>query len=161
MKQLAFVIALILTQTVFAQEVCYQITANKDFWSRTPEMLCVMGDVQDDKYTITLKTGLSMYEQVFATFNVNLLQRIRCADCNKDLFGLANPSNSAFNELSIRFDGTRNLTARSEQGLVFVGANKFFYRSLNQAKIKAIEAKATLRAILLQWQVGSIEHALC
>ena len=67
-----------------------------------------------------------------ATFDLELLQRVRSLNENKDVYGLSNPSNSIFNTLKVVFDGVRpEMTAggsRQEDGKVFVGKNKFFYR---------------------------------
>jgi hypothetical protein len=130
MKTIATAALLVSSVSAFAGEQCYQVSANEVDWSRTPEVLCVDGDVQKNEFAITLKSGLPFDETVVATFNLNLLQRARCLDCNSDVYGLANPSNATFNLLSIKFNGIRNLGTGKEEGTVSIGATKLLYRSL-------------------------------
>ena len=68
-------------------------------------------------------------QKTVAVFNLNLLERARCVDCNQDVFGLTNPSNSTFNALSIKFDGVQDILTRKESGTVTIGTTKFFYQS--------------------------------
>ena len=105
---------------------CYELSADGKAWSRTPELLCVDG--KDKAATITLKTGMPPNPTEVAVFHLDLTARVRCIDCNKDVYGLANPSNSVFNALSIRFDGKRDLKAGTETGAVSIGKTKFRYR---------------------------------
>jgi len=130
MKKFAVIIALFSSVSAFAAEQCYQVSATKDAWSRTPELLCVDGDIQANNFALTLKSGLPFNQTTVATFNLNLLQRARCMDCNQDVFGLANPSNSSFNALSIQFNGKRDMTTMKEEGTVSIGATTLYYRSL-------------------------------
>jgi len=130
MKKIAIVALLLSSVSAFAGEECYQVSAVKDVWSKTPEVLCVDGDIQKNEFTLTLKSGLSSNEISVATFNLNLLQRAKCIDCNADIFGLANPSNSSFNALSVKFNGKRDIQTMKEEGTVSIGATKFYYRSL-------------------------------
>lgn len=116
------------TAAFAAQEVCYQVSANGTTWSRTPESLCLL-ETGDREYSITLKSGLSVSEQEVAKFNMTLLQQARCIDCNANVYGVANPSNSVFNALSIRFNGKVNASTREESGTVSIGQTKLFYRT--------------------------------
>lgn len=109
---------------------CYQVSDQVGIWSRTPEVICVEENAGDTPTsTITLETGL-FNRRVVATFELDLLQRARCMDCNQDVYGLANPSNSVFNSLKISFDGQG--VGEDEAGTVTVGANKFFYRHFSR-----------------------------
>lgn len=112
-----------------AQETCYQVSKDGRRWSRTPESLCLrnVGDADRD-YVITLTSGLSGSEREIAKFNLTLLQSARCRDCNANVYGVANPMNSTFNDLSIRFNGKLNSSGR-ESGTVSIGENRLFYRS--------------------------------
>ena len=105
---------------------CYQLSRDGQSWSRTPEVLCVTeGFGAADESTITLETGL-FNRRVVATYTMDLLQRARCIDCNQDVFGVSNPSNSIFNEMQIVFDGEG--MGEDQTGTVAIGANEFFYR---------------------------------
>ncbi len=107
---------------------CYQVSISENVWSRTPETLCINKTGSEDFFQIKLNSGLSFEQQTVATFNLNLLERARCMDCNQDVYGLANPSNSSFNALSIRFNGKRDMESMKEEGTVSIGETKFFYR---------------------------------
>jgi len=114
-----------------AQETCYQVSASETAWSRTPESLCLL-ETGDREFTITLKSGLPFSEQEIAKFNLTLLQQARCMDCNANMYGVANPSNSTFNALAIRFNGKFKrgpADGRVEFGTVSIGETKLFYRS--------------------------------
>jgi hypothetical protein len=105
---------------------CYQLSLSANLWSRTPELMCV-NEREDGRYAITLSVG--MMPQTVAEFDLDLLSRARCLDCNQDVFGIRNPSNSVFNSLSIHFSGQRD--ANGENGTLRIGANTFYYRSTN------------------------------
>lgn len=109
---------------------CYQLSSNGVAWSRTPETLCVTENPEAPmRNTITLNTGLPPQQQrTVATFELDRLQRSRCMDCNEDVFGVAIPSNSVLNALTIRFEGRRD--QNGESGSVTIGAERFFYRSV-------------------------------
>ena len=130
MKQYLFVLLLIASPLLVAAETCYQVSAVEGAWSRTPENLCVAQVDADSPAVITLKSGLFFDERIVAVYNLDLLQRAKCLDCNQDVFGLVDPSNSSFNQLTIRFDGTRDITTMKEEGAVYIGATKLFYQSL-------------------------------
>jgi hypothetical protein len=118
--------------SAFASETCYQVSAHEGVWSRTPELLCIReADNVANEYEIALKQGLGFggMQKTVATFNFALVSAVRCADCNKNVFGLLNPSNSSFNALSIRFDGTRDVQTGREQGTVKIGETQLFYRN--------------------------------
>lgn len=127
-----FVLATILFSSAFAAaaEKCYQVSSFKDLWSRTPELLCIDGTPPTNNYTITLKTGLPMAQKTVATFYLNLLMQARCQDCNRDHYGLANPSNSTFNSLGIRFNGHTDPATQKEEGSLSIGSTQLYYRSL-------------------------------
>ena len=132
MRIIAFLASLMMfSATGFADEQCYQLSENGSIFSKTPELLCVndLGGVPP-AYEITLKTGFPT-QTTLVTFNFDLLQRAKCLDCNADIYGVANPSNSIFNNLQIKFDGQREVFGdHSESGTVEIGSNRFFYRSL-------------------------------
>ena len=128
MSKFLFAVLLTVSSAAFAEE-CFQVSNTKNAWSKTPELLCVDGDIQKNEFTLSLKSGLPFAQQTVAVFNLNLLVRAKCMDCNKDVFGLANPSNSTFNALSIEFDGVRDIQTMKESGTVKIGATKFYYQS--------------------------------
>lgn len=106
---------------------CFQLEGQKGKQTKDPQLLCVQGAGND--YTITLSYGVA--NTTFATFTLQLKGRARCIDCNKDEFALANPANSVFNKLAIRFNGKRTLGATmTETGTVMIGNTSFFYRSV-------------------------------
>ena len=109
-----------------ARETCYRISRQEDFWAKTPELLCTQSQ-GNQEYILTMRTGLTGDREV-ALFFLHLLERAKCIDCNRDVFGLANPSNSTFNELQIRFHGERDLANGRESGTVSVGRTSFFYQ---------------------------------
>ena len=109
-------------------ETCYQLSSSSTAWSRTPETLCVEMDSDNSSAILKLTSGLPFNSQTVAVFNMDLLLRARCLDCNKDVFGVANPTNSVFNNLQIKFDGARDISTGAEQGKVQIGGTTFFYR---------------------------------
>lgn len=130
MKMITIIAILLSSIAASAVEKCFQVSITQKAWSRTPELLCIDGDIKTNKFTLSLKSGLPFSQITVATFNLNLLARVKCMSCNQDIFGLANPSNSSFNALSVQFDGTRNLSTMKEEGTVSIGATQFYYRSL-------------------------------
>ncbi len=129
-QMLAAGLVFLAASSVFAGETCYQVSSRENSWSRTPELLCLSLNTVTDQYLITLKTGLPMNEEIFATFRMDLLMRMRCMDCNKDIFGIASSSNSSFSGLTIEFNGTRDIATMKEEGSVTIGSMKLNYRSM-------------------------------
>lgn len=109
-------------------ETCYVVSLNRETESRTPERLCITTDYANKTYTVNLKTGFPELKTV-ASFQYDLLKRARCRDCNEDVYGIKNPSNSSFNALAVEFHGKVSPDFR-EVGTVKIGATEFFYRSL-------------------------------
>lgn len=105
---------------------CFELSKDGKAWSKTPELLCV-GD-GDKNVEIKLTTGMPPTPTEVAVFHLDLKARVRCADCNKDVFALTNPENSIFNQLQISFTGKRDLKAGTETGTLTIGKTKFFYR---------------------------------
>ncbi|MBK9322466.1 MAG: hypothetical protein IPM97_05860 [Bdellovibrionaceae bacterium] len=128
MRVFTLIAILFSSLSVFAAEECFQLTTAKDSWSKTPELLCIEEDAENNEYLLTLKSGMPFNQKTVATFNLNLLQRARCVDCNADVFGVENPSNSIFNQLAIKFKGKRDLKNRHEEGTVSIGSTQFFYQ---------------------------------
>lgn len=111
-----------------SQPACFELSRDGQAFSRTPERLCIWQNGTSNRYTIRLQTGMTPSDVV--VFNFDLTERVRSADRNRDVFSLSNPSNSIFNELAIRFDGTRNVSAGTETGTVRVGSTTFHYRKV-------------------------------
>jgi hypothetical protein len=107
---------------------CFELSPDGKAWSRTPELLCVGSG--DKNVAITLKTGMPPNIAEVAVFHLDLTARVRCIDCNKDVFSLSNPTNSVFNALKISFDGKRDVKAGTETGAVSIGKTKFRYRAV-------------------------------
>ena len=127
MKQVIMGLLFTVSLGASASETCYQLSAKAGQFSRTPEVMCVnLADKGAAK--ITLKTGLM--PKTIAVFNLDYLQGVKCLNCNQNLYGISNPSNSVFNELRVQFDGTYDPTAKEETGTVKIGENLFYYRSL-------------------------------
>ncbi len=127
--------ALLFTSTANAQTQtqpsCFELSRDGRSFSRTPERLCISQDGASNHYTIRLQTGITPVD--VAVFHLDLTERVRCADCNRDVYSIANPSNSVLNELAIRFNGTRVLNTGAESGTVRVGATTFHYRRVASA----------------------------
>lgn len=124
------------TQASFAAETCYQVSANKKFYAKTPELLCISeASLSHSPTSLTLKTGFTDITTV-VTLNLNLVQRAKCMDCNQDVYAIDNPSNSSFNILSVRFNGSKKQSVENgktvwkEEGTVNIGKNLLYYRSL-------------------------------
>lgn len=117
--------------STFASETCYQLSKDGLAWSRTPETICVDRQSCDD-VKISLKTGLPWEEKTIAIFNLELIESLRCGpNCNGNIYGITNPSNSLFQGLKVSFNGTitKNSEGKDEEsGTVTIGKNKFFYR---------------------------------
>ena len=124
-------LALSMTTSAVASEVCYELSTDGSTWSRSPSLMCI--EAQGDRFTIELATQNILERATFATFHVDLLERVRCPDCNQDLYGTANPSNSLFQALQIRFDGEVNMQTWDQQGTVSIGDQTFYYRSFPRA----------------------------
>lgn len=125
---LAAVLLCALGTSAFADDTCFDVSADGKAWSKTPELLCV-SNVKDADYTLSLKTGIAGSQHEIVTLHLNLLTRARCVDCNKDVFGVANPTNSIANALQVKFDGKRAGKTTAETGTVKIGATRLFYRS--------------------------------
>jgi hypothetical protein len=114
-----------------ADQSCYQLSSDGKGWHKTAELLCVEKG-SEAAHTITLKLGPPNEVQV-ARFDLALLNRARCIDCNEDVFGLANPENSVFNGLKIVFKGKRDVKKGEESGTVAIGKTQFRYRLVKAA----------------------------
>jgi hypothetical protein len=114
-------------------QTCYELSKDGKTWSKTPEVLCVELGPQSASgqlpATLTLRSGLPMAQVELARMTYSLLERAKCLSCNRDLFGVANPSNSIINELKVKFDGKLDSKTRLESGTVMIGKNRLAYRS--------------------------------
>lgn len=110
------------------KKACFQLEAKAKDISKEPQLLCV--EQIGASYALRLSTGLPGSATEVAVFNFQLQSRARCMDCNQDVFALTNPSNSVFNKLSIEFNGTRDIVAKTESGTVKIGATQFYYRAV-------------------------------
>lgn len=127
MKRFFLILTTLLSTPLFAAETCYQLTAQAEIWSRTPESLCVGTLNSDGQADLKLVTG-AFNPRVLATFTLDLISRVKCLDCNEDVYGVAIPSNSVFNNLQVRFSGIRDIKSGQESGTVSIGDTKFHYR---------------------------------
>ena len=107
---------------------CYHLAAQRDAWSRTPELLCVSAG-EGERYRLSVKTGIPLRE--VARFDLPLLERARCIDCNKDRFGVPE-TGSAIGQLTVQFDGKRDTRAGREWGTVQLGSTRLYYRSASR-----------------------------
>lgn len=130
---LGFVLALAFTSAAHAQTStarattnCFELSTNGTAWSRTPERLCIENTPGSPLYILRFQSGMPANDVFVA--RLNLLERVRCIDCNQDRFGLANPSNSVLNALTVVFDGHRTGVNGAETGTVRVGSTTFHYR---------------------------------
>ncbi len=111
-------------------EQCYRLSK-----ARTFEILCVQSAADSSSYKIQLRIENAGRSKVFAEFNYDSVQRVRCGpDCNQDHFRTQTPvSNSIFNALEIRFDGKVSNAPGSdnkERGTVSIGKNIFRYEKM-------------------------------
>lgn len=111
-----------------APETCYQVSTDNNRWSRTPESLCLM-ETGDGGVTITLKSGMLGNAQEIARFNMTLISSTDSINHNGDIYGVANPANSSFNALAIKFHGEVDRTTRTESGSIYIGKTKLYYRT--------------------------------
>jgi hypothetical protein len=123
----ATVLLLGISSAALADDTCFELSSDGKAWSKTPEMLC-LSNVKDSDYTLALRTGMPGSQQEVLTLHFNLITRAKCIDCNKDVFGVANPTNSVANALQVKFDGKRDPKTMEEKGTVRIGATKLFYR---------------------------------
>lgn len=110
------------------KKACFQLEAKAKDITKEPQLLCV--EQIGSSYALRLSTGLPGSATEVAVFNFQLQSRARCMDCNMDVFGLSNPSNSVFNKLSIEFNGNRDIVAGTESGTVKIGSTQFYYRAV-------------------------------
>jgi hypothetical protein len=132
MKRILVGLLLIANSAAFAEK-CYQVTAKKNLWSRSPELLCVNESQNSSQATITLKISNISETKVIASYNLDLYQRVRCMECNQDIFKVTNPENTSFADITtIKFDGALEIIndAAVETGTVKIGSKKLYYRSM-------------------------------
>lgn len=111
-----------------AATVCFQLEAKAKDQTKEPQLLCI--EQAGTSYKLRLTTGMPGSATEVAVFTFQLQSRARCIDCNQDVFALANPSNSVFNKLSIKFDGKRDIATKREKGTIKIGTTQFYYHSL-------------------------------
>ena len=122
MKKLIAFGILFQSLSLFASDKCFRITENEGVWSRTPELLCVEEDSHHRAVVVELKLQEPRETKTLATFNLDILMRARCGpSCNGDVYGVNNPSNSAFKVLKFTFSGTRPVGQVEQGGLVSYG----------------------------------------
>ena len=110
---------------------CYRVANEGSAFSKTPELLCIRSFDEINVYEITLESGLLEFNRhTIAAFQFNLLSRSRCLNCNEDVFGIANPENSTFNSLQIKFSGTKLNGTSEETGTIEIGGTTLSYKSL-------------------------------
>jgi hypothetical protein len=131
--RIPLILALVcLPVTALADERCFELSRDGKTWSKTPERLCVAPDPHPKnagRHVLTLATGIAGAEAELATFRFDLTKRVKCLDCNKDEFGVANPENSIGNQLRIVFNGKRDPKTMAERGRLTIGKTRFHYRS--------------------------------
>lgn len=116
---LALVTCAFTSSAALGGERCFELSADERFAGQTTSLCVLEGPLP--RATITL----SERGTTVARFELELWSRVRCSDCNRDVFGP--PSPSALDLLQVRFDGT---AARGvESGTVTIGAKRFSYRS--------------------------------
>ncbi|MDD2773846.1 MAG: hypothetical protein PHP45_09160 [Elusimicrobiales bacterium] len=143
-KLMLFGAALVFSTAAHAATDCYQLSADEGSFSRTPEVLCVTHLGQPPK-NIEIVLAINDVGNIreIGILHLDLLKRVRCLDCNKDVYGVSNPSNSVFNKLAIEFDGKRDLSKGEESGMVKIGENLFHYRKIAPAdKLNPTATKA-------------------
>lgn len=129
--KILFTVALLLGSIVASadqKQTCFQLGTAQGAFSQTPDVLCIVSPTaQNAPYFINLSTG----KDVVAQYKMTIVQRARCADCNMDIYAVANRANSALGALTIRFNGKRDWETMQETGEVSIGGTVFRYIRLN------------------------------
>lgn len=100
-----------------AGDRCFDVSTAREGANSVAE-LCVVETANDVSLTLTGGGATVVYQ-------LQLLNRVRCSDCNKDVFGPASPN--GLDLMSIRFDGKRENGV--ERGVVSIGSQRLQYRS--------------------------------
>jgi len=116
---LALVACAFTSSAALGGERCFELAADERFAGQTTSM-CIV-EAAMPRATVTL----SERGATVARFELELYSRVRCPDCNRDVFGP--PSPSGLDILQVRFDGTSSRGV--ESGSVTIGAKRFAYRS--------------------------------
>lgn len=114
--RLVLAVMLFWSATAWGSERCYELSAERS--ARAAGELCV-DDSRAPDATLTIRSGSAK-----ATLRVRLLTRVKCIDCNKDVFG--SDGRDDLSLFSVRFDGTR--AGGREQGTVEIAGQRFAYR---------------------------------
>lgn len=109
-------------------EGCYELAAAAGKFSQIPTTLCA-APVQGIEYRLTLRHGPLGSQRVVAQFDYVLLERARCKDCNKDVYGSAS-DDQVTALLKIKFNGLIDGKTGVERGRVTIGTSQFFYRKM-------------------------------
>ena len=121
------------TMSAQPTEDCYRISKRRASFSRTPELLCVTYRAfsgPESKAKISFKTGMpGIDEQTVGEFFLDYTEAARERFSNRNVFAVANPSNSIFNDFQIKFSGFREDDGR-ESGIVWIGAKKYYYEKV-------------------------------
>lgn len=124
----SFLLAIQVKAETPSNAICYQLSSRPDAWSRTAELAC-FERINDNGLTkITLAIDEMGLRKVIGQFELDYLSGVKCIECIKDTYGIANPSNSVFNKLSVIVDGTRDLTGNS-QGTIKFGDTVFYFKN--------------------------------
>ena len=111
-------------------ERCYKLRSDSKAVRVVSDLLCVKGRDSDKdlaNVVITLKTLVSTKWKDIGKFKLQLLSSSDCLYSNEDVFGVANPEGSLFNELQIVFYGNIDAGSGEELGKVSIGKNTFHY----------------------------------
>jgi hypothetical protein len=119
----ALILVSLLAAPAFASERCFELSRRPAF-DRLAGVLCVDDDALP-RATVTLKST-----DTVATLKLELTERVRCLDCNRDVFA---PASRDFDFLAVRFDGKRS--DGLESGTVSIGRERLFYRSARASAV--------------------------
>jgi hypothetical protein len=107
---------------------CYEITVDKNNWPKQADLVCVDEESGADTRLITWENGNGSSHKTIARFYLNVTLLSKCKSCHWIGYGVAEPMDSAFNQVSIVFNGERDSNGEAS-GKLQIGTNEFFYRS--------------------------------
>lgn len=116
-------LATTLASTASLAASCYRLSKDGVTWPRTPEVMCIEALGDSGKHQISLRTGDLLAPTTIATFVLDEIEVLGPAL----VYGVANPSNSIFNDLQVQlhFDSPTDAST----GQVLFGATRYFYRA--------------------------------
>lgn len=129
---LLFALPLLLNSAIAADrveryETCYELSQEGLEWSNIQSLLCietVKTSSSDGKYRYDYVQRLKRGGETIARFDLKLVLRARCIDCNADVYASFFPVGTALDNFEIQFNGSRS------SGVVTIGQQAFNYQRI-------------------------------